>query len=68
MTPKQSYDWQTAGGADDVMRLVDRLERSDLPWCTTGGAAVKTLEDEGIRSGRFQGSANFRGKSKILMQ
>ena len=21
MTPKQFYDWQTAGGTDDVMRL-----------------------------------------------
>jgi hypothetical protein len=22
MTPKRFYDWQTAGGTDDVMRLV----------------------------------------------
>lgn len=30
MTPKQFYDWQTAGGTDDVMRLVDCLERSEI--------------------------------------
>jgi Nucleotidyl transferase AbiEii toxin, Type IV TA system len=30
MTPKQFYDWQTAGGTDDVMRLVDCLERADI--------------------------------------
>jgi hypothetical protein len=27
MTSKQFYDWQTAGGTDDVMRLVDCLEK-----------------------------------------
>ncbi len=26
MTAKQFFDWQTAGGTDDVMRLVDSLE------------------------------------------
>jgi hypothetical protein len=40
MTPKQFYDWQTAGGANDVMRLVDCLERADIPWCAIGGIAV----------------------------
>lgn len=30
MTPKEFYDWQTAGGTDDVMRLVDCLERADI--------------------------------------
>jgi hypothetical protein len=40
MTPKQFYDWQTAGGTDDVMRLVDCLERADIPWCAIGGIAV----------------------------
>jgi len=40
MTPKQFYDWQTAGGTDDVMRLVDCLERADLAWCAIGGIAV----------------------------
>ena len=40
MTPKQFYDWQTAGGTDDVMRLVDCLERSDIEWCAIGGVAV----------------------------
>jgi hypothetical protein len=40
MTPKQFFDWQTAGGTDDVMRLVDCLERADLAWCAIGGIAV----------------------------
>jgi hypothetical protein len=31
MTAKKFYDWQTAGGADDVMRLVDCLERAGIP-------------------------------------
>lgn len=40
MTEKQFYDWQTSGGTDDVMRLVDCLERADVPWCCIGGIAV----------------------------
>ncbi|HMJ04934.1 MAG TPA: LL-diaminopimelate aminotransferase [Chthoniobacterales bacterium] len=40
MTAKQSFDWQTAGGTDDVMRLVDCLEREDISWCAIGGVAV----------------------------
>lgn len=40
MTAKQFYDWQTSGGTDDVMRLVDCLERADIPWCAIGGVAV----------------------------
>jgi hypothetical protein len=40
MTPKQSYGWQTAGGTDDIMRLVDCLDRADLAWCAIGGVAV----------------------------
>lgn len=40
MTAKQFYDWQTAGGTDDVMRLVDCLERADVAWCAIGGLAV----------------------------
>lgn len=40
MTPKKFYDWQTAGGTDDVMRLVDCLERADIQWCAIGGIAV----------------------------
>lgn len=40
MTAKQFYDWQTSGGTDDVMRLVDVLERADVPWCAIGGVAV----------------------------
>jgi hypothetical protein len=40
MTKRQFYDWQTAGGADDVMRMVDALERAELLWCAIGGVAV----------------------------
>src|SRR4030042_6412904 len=40
MTSKQFYDWQTSGGTDDVMRLVDCLERADISWCAIGGIAV----------------------------
>jgi len=40
MTGKQFYDWQTSGGTDDVMRLVDCLERADVTWCAIGGVAV----------------------------
>lgn len=40
MTAKQFYDWQTSGGTDDVMRLVDVLEKSDIAWCAIGGIAV----------------------------
>jgi len=36
MIVKQLYDWQTFGGADDVMRLVDLLERADIAWCAIG--------------------------------
>jgi hypothetical protein len=40
MTPKKFFDWQTSGGTDDVMRLVDCLEKGDITWCAIGGIAV----------------------------
>jgi Nucleotidyl transferase AbiEii toxin, Type IV TA system len=40
MTARQFYDWQTAGGGDDVSRLVATLERREIPWCMIGGLAV----------------------------
>jgi hypothetical protein len=40
VTGKQFFDWQTGGGTNDVMRLVDCLERADLVWCAIGGIAV----------------------------
>ena len=40
MTGKQFFDWQTSGGTDDVMRLVDCLEKADVAWCAVGGVAV----------------------------
>ena len=46
MTAKQFYDWQTSGGTDDVMRLVDVLERADVAWCAIGGIAVNHWAQE----------------------
>ena len=46
MTPKKFFDWQTAGGTDDVMRLVDCLERADIVWCVIGGIAVNHWSEE----------------------
>lgn len=40
MNEKQFYDWQTAGGANDVLKLVECLERSGAPWCVIGGVAA----------------------------
>ncbi len=40
MTQRQFYDWQTAGGAKDVSRLVAVLEEREIPWCMIGGLAV----------------------------
>jgi hypothetical protein len=46
MTPKKFFDWQTDGGADDVMRLVDCLERASISWCAIGGIAVNHWAEE----------------------
>ena len=46
MMAKQFYDWQTSGGTDDVMRLVDCLERADVAWCAIGGIAVNHWAQE----------------------
>jgi hypothetical protein len=46
MTAKQFFDWQTSGGTDDVMRLVDCLERADVAWCAIGGVAVNHWTQE----------------------
>ena len=40
MTAKQFFDWQTNGGTDDVMRLVNCLEKANIEWCAIGGIAV----------------------------
>jgi len=40
MTAKKFYDWQTVGGTDDVMLMVNALEGADIPWCAIGGVAV----------------------------
>ncbi len=46
VTAKRFYDWQTAGGTDDVMRLVASLESADIPWCAIGGIAVNHWASE----------------------
>ncbi|MDI6736524.1 MAG: nucleotidyl transferase AbiEii/AbiGii toxin family protein [bacterium] len=46
MTAKQFYDWQTAGGTNDVMKLVSCLENSDVLWCAIGGVAVNHWAEE----------------------
>jgi len=48
MTQKAFYDWQTAGGGGDVLRLISVLERLDVPWCVIGGVAVNHWADEPI--------------------
>ena len=40
MTAKQFFDWQTSGGTNDVMRVVECLEKADVLWCAIGGVAV----------------------------
>jgi hypothetical protein len=40
MTARDFFEWQTGGGAGDVRRLVDTLERRQIPWCMIGGLAV----------------------------
>lgn len=46
MTAKRFYDWQTAGGTDDVMRMVSALESADISWCAIGGVAVNHWAEE----------------------
>jgi hypothetical protein len=46
VTAKKFYDWQTAGGTNDVMRLVDCLERADIKWCAIDGVAVNHWAEE----------------------
>ncbi|MEX2316390.1 MAG: nucleotidyl transferase AbiEii/AbiGii toxin family protein [Pirellulales bacterium] len=46
MTERQFYDWQTAGGGGDVLRLVQVLERLEIPWCMIGGLAVNHWAEE----------------------
>ncbi len=46
MTQKAFYDWQTAGGGGDVIRLISVLERLDVPWCVIDGIAVNHWAEE----------------------
>jgi hypothetical protein len=48
MTQRQFYDWQTAGGGGDVMRLVSILENLEIPWCMIGGLAVNHWAEEAM--------------------
>jgi hypothetical protein len=46
MTARDFFDWQTAGGAGDVGRLVKTLENWQIPWCMIGGLAVNHWAEE----------------------
>jgi len=46
VTAKKFYDWQTAGGTNDVMHLVDCLERAEVRWCAIDGIAVNHWAEE----------------------
>jgi hypothetical protein len=46
MTMRQFYDWQTAGGGDDVSLLVAALEGREISWCMIGGLAVNHWANE----------------------
>jgi hypothetical protein len=46
VTERQFYDWQTAGGGGDVLRVVEVLERLEIPWCMIDGLAVNYWADE----------------------
>jgi hypothetical protein len=48
MTERQFYDWQTAGGGGDVLRLVETLERQEVQWCMIGGLAVNHWANEAL--------------------
>jgi hypothetical protein len=48
MTAKQFFDWQTAGGTNDVMRLVAALEGADIVWCAIGGIAVNHWAEQPV--------------------
>jgi hypothetical protein len=48
MTSKQFYDWQTSGGTNDVMKLVDCLERADVTWCVMDSLAVNHWAEQPI--------------------
>jgi len=48
LTERQFYDWQTAGGGGDVLRLVEVLERLEVPWCMIGGLAVNHWSQESL--------------------
>lgn len=48
MTGREFYDWQTAGGGGDVIKLIEVLERHAVSWCAIGGLAVNYWADEPI--------------------
>jgi hypothetical protein len=70
VTAKKFYDWQTAGGTDDVMRLVDCLERADISWCAIGGVAVNHWAEEPMvtRDVDFVVAAGSVGQAVALLK
>ena len=70
MTAKRFYDWQTAGGVDDVMRMVNCLEKADVEWCVIGGVAVNHWAEEPMvtQDVDFVVAANSIDKAVNLLQ
>ena len=70
MTAKRFYDWQTAGGTDDVMRLVNCLERADIPWCAIDGVAVNHWAEEPMvtQDVDFVVAADSVGKAVAMLE
>lgn len=66
MNAKQFYDWQTAGGTNDVMRLVDCLERADVAWCAIGGVAVNYWAKEPMVTQDFDLVIAVDGLASVL--
>lgn len=40
LSDRQFFDWLTAGGGRDLARLIESLEREEIPWCAIDGLAV----------------------------
>ena len=46
MTELEFYDWQTGGGAKDVLQIVAVLEKLEVTWCMIGDLAVNHWAQE----------------------
>ena len=69
MTAKRFCDWQTDGGTDDVMRLVDGLERANIAWCAINSVAVNHWASEPMvtQDVDFVVSTNLIEKAVVIL-